>query len=124
MNFASSSTTSIPKTFAELAPENRRDGDAEGTRALCEVLLLHRTHTAEQVQAGIVAALSISSIDPGVVKIETRRAIEHSLPTPAVPLERFPNLADYDQLLKESKPQYENRSTRHNRLPCSIRCVS
>ena len=95
--------TTVHQAFWDSA--RRRDGDAKGTRALCEVLLLHRTHTAEQVVAGIVAALSIGSIDPGVVKIETRRAIEHSLPTPAVPLERFPNLADYDQLLKESKPQ-------------------
>lgn len=83
----------------------RRDGDSKGTRALCEVLLLHRIHTADQVLAGITAALSIDSIDPAIVAIETRRAIEHHLPAPAIVLERFPNLADYDQLLKESKPQ-------------------
>jgi transposase len=83
----------------------RRDGDSKGTRALCEVLLLHRVHTPGQVLAGITAALGIGSTDPAIVKIETRRAIEHNLPTPVVLLERVPNLVDYDQLLKENKPQ-------------------
>ena len=82
----------------------RRHGDAEGTRKLCEVLLLHRTHPAQHVTAGITAALAIGSLDPAIIAIETRRAIEHQQPEPVAPTERFPNLADYDQLLKESNP--------------------
>ena len=82
----------------------RKDGDTAGTRALCDVLLLHRNHTAEQVAIGITAALSIASIDPAVVGIEARRAIEHQPSTP-VPLERPPTLDDYDALLTESRPE-------------------
>jgi transposase len=49
-------------------------GDPDGTRALVEVLLLHRhlPHTA--VVAGITAALSVGSISPDVVAVEARKA--------------------------------------------------
>jgi transposase len=49
-------------------------GDADGTRALVEVLLLHRhlPHTA--VVAGITAALAVGSISPDVVAVEARKA--------------------------------------------------
>lgn len=60
----------------------RRLGDTNGTRALCEVLLLHRTITSDHIAAGIRAALSVASVDPGVVAVEARRAIEHDTPTP------------------------------------------
>lgn len=74
-------------------------GDAAGTRALCDVLLLHRTLTADQISVGINAALSINSTDPAIVGIEARRAVEHKHVTPVGPLERPPTLADYDLLL-------------------------
>ncbi len=81
----------------------RRDhGDQAGTRALCDVLLLHRYHTVEHVLVGIQAALSIASTDPAVVAVETRRAIEHEQsPTTIEPgdIERPPDLDIYDQLL-------------------------
>jgi len=78
----------------------RRHGDTAGTRALCDVLLLHRHHHADHVVCGIRAALSIDSVDPGVVAVETRRAIEHLAPEPAAgPVERVPDLSIYDQLL-------------------------
>ena len=53
--------------------------DTAGTRALCDVLLLHRFHHADHVIARIRAALSIGNADPAVVAVETRRAIEHLL---------------------------------------------
>ncbi|MCX5233530.1 hypothetical protein [Streptomyces sp. NBC_00233] len=49
-------------------------GDAEGTRALIEVLLLHRRMPAEAVQVGMAAALKAGSNSPDVVAIEARKA--------------------------------------------------
>jgi transposase len=86
----------------------RRAGDAAGTRALCDVLLLHRYHDVDHVIAGIRAALSIGSIDPAVVAVESRRAIEHELPTDTNEsgnIERFPELGVYDQLLQQPQPE-------------------
>jgi transposase len=74
-------------------------GDRDGTRLLCEILLLHRTHTTDEIVAGIRAALAIDSIDPAVIAIEARRSIEHTEPTPTTRMERPPTLADYDNLL-------------------------
>jgi hypothetical protein len=84
--------------FWDLA--RRHHGDSAGIRALCDVLLLHRYHHSDHVVAGIRAALSIGNTDPAVVTVETRRAIEHLQPAPAVgPVERVPDLSIYDQLL-------------------------
>ena len=77
----------------------RSNGDRDGTRLLCEVLLLHRTHTPDEIVAGIRAGLAIASIDPAVIAIEARRSIEHTQPFPATPLQRPPSLTDYDALL-------------------------
>ncbi len=74
-------------------------GDRDGTRLLCEILLLHRTHTTDEIVAGIRAGLAIGSIDPGLIAIEARRSIEHTTPTPIAGMERPPTLADYDELL-------------------------
>jgi len=49
-------------------------GDADGTRALVEVLLLHRHLPHPSVVAGITAALSVGSISPDVVAVEARKA--------------------------------------------------
>ena len=93
--------------FWDLA--RRRDGDRAGTRALCDVLLLHRHHHTDHVIAGIRAALSIGNTDPAVVAVETRRAIEHLQPEPAVgPVERMPDLSVYDQLLTIEPDQKAN----------------
>jgi transposase len=51
-------------------------GDAEGTRALIEVLLLHRQLPAEAVEAGLAATLRSGSTTPELVAIEARKAIE------------------------------------------------
>lgn len=89
------------------AQARRRLGDRDGTRSLIEVLLLHRTIAATRVIAGIEAALVVGSVDPAVVAIEARRAVEDT-PAPVVPigegLNRFdrpaPSIAHYDDLLE------------------------
>lgn len=89
------------------AQARRRLGDRDGTRALIEVLLLHRSVTAERVTAGIEAALGVGSVDPAVVAIEARRIVEDTAMV-VMPigegLNRFdrpaPSIAHYDQLLE------------------------
>jgi transposase len=88
----------------------RRLADRDGTRALIEVLLLHRVMTADAVLAGIDAALSAGSTDPQVVAIEARRTAE-SASGRIVPigegLSRYdrppPTVTHYDQLLEGSR---------------------
>lgn len=89
------------------AQARRRLGDRDGTRALIEVLLLHRTLPADAVTAGINAALSSGSVDPAVVAIEARRgAQESAVPVVAIGdgLSRFdrpaPTITQYDDLLE------------------------
>jgi transposase len=87
------------------ADARHRLGDRDGTRALIEVLLLHRSLPAAQVTVGIDRALAAGSIDPAVVAIEGRRAGETG--AAVVPLGeglgRFerpvPSIVAYDQLL-------------------------
>jgi hypothetical protein len=50
-------------------------GDAAGTRALIEVLLLHRRLRRDAVLAGIRAALAAGSVSADVVAIEARKHI-------------------------------------------------
>jgi hypothetical protein len=58
----------------------RVNGDAEGTRQLIDVLLQHRSHTADQVVAGIRASLTVGAVTADVVAVETRHH-----PTAVVP---------------------------------------
>jgi hypothetical protein len=51
-------------------------GDAEGTRALIEVQLLHRHMTHEHVVAGIAAALKAGALTADAVALEARKAAE------------------------------------------------
>jgi transposase len=84
-----------------------RLGDRDGTRALIDVLLLHRTLTPEGVTAGMERALTAGSVDPAVVAIEARRARETPVAV-VIPigegLTRFdrppPTTTHYDQLLE------------------------
>jgi transposase len=84
-----------------------RLGDGDGTRALIEVLLLHRAIPAASVIAGMHRALTAGSVDPAVVAIEARRASEGAGAI-VVPigegLSRYdrpvPSVADYDDLLE------------------------
>ena len=55
------------------AAARARRGDAAGTRALIEVLLLHRRMPASQVIAGMTAALAAGSCSPDVVAVEARK---------------------------------------------------
>ena len=84
----------------------RHLGDAAGTRALIEVVLLERTMPSHLVVEGMVRALSIPSFDASVVAIEARRAMQATTdPVVVVPdslahLERgLPGLAPYDALM-------------------------
>lgn len=100
-------------------------GDAPGTQALVEVLLLHRHHRAEHVLAGITAALAVGATSPDVVAVETRRAAGSTpapttdpgasllaLPVPAPPAavvlptddRPAPSVAAYDELLSRRLP--------------------
>jgi hypothetical protein len=59
------------------AAARQAHGDAAGTRALVEVLLLHRHLNRADVLAGISAALSVGSTSPDVVALEARKAADH-----------------------------------------------
>lgn len=83
-----------------------RLGDAEGTRALIEVLLAHRTIPADALRAGMRAALAAGIVDPAVVLVEARRVADPDDTTvvPIGALSRYdrpaPSIAHYDQLLE------------------------
>jgi transposase len=101
---ASGSFTAVHQRFWDKA--RRRLGDSGGTRALIEVLLLHRSVPAAGVMAGMERALCAGSVDPAVVAIEARRAMDMTA-APVVPigaLVRFdrplPTLDEYDGLLE------------------------
>lgn len=102
-----------------------RHGDAAGTQALVEVLLLHRHLPAAAVVAGIDAALAVGATSADVVAVEARRAATSPAPqtvrpapreamarvvvlptrtTAALPLDDrpVPSVAHYDQLLSRS----------------------
>ena len=85
----------------------RRLGDRDGTRALIEVLLLHRSIDNDALIAGIGRAMTAGSIDPALIAIEARRCAEPTIAV-VVPigegLNRFdrpaPTIAHYDDLLE------------------------
>jgi len=62
------------------AASRRVNGDAEGARELIDVLLLHRSIEAGDIQAGITAALGVGAVSADVVAVEARR---HSANVPA-----------------------------------------
>jgi hypothetical protein len=62
-----------PAHDAFWAAARKTDGDAEATRQLIDVLLLHRAMEAEDVIAGITAALHVGAVRAGVVAVEARR---------------------------------------------------
>jgi len=102
---ASGSFTAVHQRFWDKA--RRRLGDSGGTRALIEVLLLlHRSVPGAGVMAGMERALCAGSVDPAVVAIEARRAMDMTA-APVVAIEalaRFdrplPRLDEYDGLLE------------------------
>ena len=87
----------------------RRLGDREGTRALIEVLLLHRSLPFVAVHAALDAVERIASVDPALVAIEARRIADGGRERAVVErpaLRRYdrpaPALAGYDALLAGS----------------------
>jgi hypothetical protein len=86
----------------------RKSGDAAGTRALIEVLLLHRSLPFDVVHAALDAVEGVGSYDPDLVAIEARR-IADAGSGPVVTADRseragwsrpLPILAGYDALLR------------------------
>jgi transposase len=101
---ASGAFTAAHQALWDLA--RRRLGDQAGTRALCLVLLLHRSLPLASVLAGMEAALAVGSADPEVVAVEARRHQDHQRPpAPVVPIgarlgaRPLPALEGYDELL-------------------------
>jgi len=86
----------------------RRLGDGAGTRAMCMVLLWHRSLPTASVIAGMQAALRVGSVDAEVVAVEARRHRDSGVPAPAVVVpigarlsyRPAPSLAGYDELLE------------------------
>ena len=68
--------TFTPAHDAFWAAAREAHGEREGTRALIEVLLLHRLLPAQAVVAGIEAVLKAGACSPEVVAIEARKAME------------------------------------------------
>ena len=83
----------------------RAHGDRDGTRALIEVLLAHRTLPAAALGTAMGTAVQTGILDPQVVLIDARRHAERQL-APVIPigaLARYdrpaPSLTGYDDLL-------------------------
>ena len=55
------------------AASRKVNGDADGTRELIDVLLLHRSMDTADVVAGIAAALQVGAVSADVVAVEARR---------------------------------------------------
>jgi hypothetical protein len=65
--------TFTPAHEAFWAEARKVNGDADGTRELIEVLLLHRSMNQRDVVAGIRAALTVGAVCADVVAVEARR---------------------------------------------------
>jgi transposase len=111
------------------AAARKAHGDAAGTRALVEVLLLHRHMDGEHVVAGLAAALRAGALTADAVALEARKAADDAdqpardtapAGLPAVAsltarrLERLPSdtrplpsVAAYDQLLRRNRTAQE-----------------
>lgn len=82
-------------------------GDKAGTRAMIEVLLLHRNHPRDVVLDAVSCALEIGTADPGTVAFIARNCVTSPRPEGVVidvgDLSRFdrplPDVAGYDSLL-------------------------
>lgn len=113
------------------AAARKAHGDAAGTRALVEVLLLHRHMAHEHVVAGLAAALRAGAVTADAVALEARRAAEDTsggAPAPgddaadppavaSLTVRRLdklpddtrppPSVAAYDQLLRRNRTEQE-----------------
>ncbi|WP_026536953.1 IS21 family transposase [Arthrobacter sp. 9MFCol3.1] len=75
------------------AASRRVNGDADGTRELIDVPLLPRVMAAEDVQAGIAAALGVGAVSADVVAVEARRHAS-KIPTRGAGSDRHPGAHD------------------------------
>lgn len=75
------------------AASRRVNGDADGTRELIDVLLLHRTMDAADVTAGIVSALGVGAVSADVVAVEARRHASN-IPAGGAGSDRHPGAHD------------------------------
>jgi hypothetical protein len=95
---AAGSFTSTHDAFWALA--RARLGDAAGTRAMVEVLLLHRRMDPGQVLAGMAAAVRLGNPSPDVVAVEARAAATRPAePAPLQPGSRRTRPGDLQQVL-------------------------
>ena len=89
------------------ARARRKHGDAAGTRALIEVLLLHRGLPFIAIHAALDTVERMRSVDPALVAIEARRIADGRGPTAVTPdrgqrpgwARPVPVLGGYDALL-------------------------
>ena len=117
------------------AAARKAHGDAAGTRALVEVLLLHRHMDGEHVVAGLAAALRAGALTADALALEARKAADEAdgqparedaarVPAPAVAsltarrLEKLPpdtrplpSVAAYDQLLRRHRTSQEGTAS-------------
>ncbi|MEV7663558.1 IS21 family transposase [Paenarthrobacter sp. NPDC089316] len=73
-----STFTAVHEAF--WAETRKVNGDAEGTRELIDVLLLHRSMDADDVVAGMTAALKVGAVSADVVAVEARRHAANTIP--------------------------------------------
>jgi transposase len=78
-------------------------GEAAGTRALIEVLLLHRQHPHAAVVAGIEATVAAGSCSPELVAIEARKHADN--PALAMTQTNLADAADDDEPVKWADPE-------------------
>ena len=117
------------------AAARKAHGDAAGTRARVEALLLHRHMDGEHVVAGLAAALRAGALTADAVALEARKAADEAdgqparedaarVPAPAVAsltarrLEKLPpdtrplpSVAAYDQLLRRHRTSQEGTAS-------------
>ncbi|WP_175648052.1 hypothetical protein [Nocardia donostiensis] len=111
------------------AAVHKAHGERDGTRAVIEILLLHRNMPHEQIVAGLDAALCAGALTADAVVLEARKAAESAPrlahvvdlpepdpdPIPSLTARRLaqlppdtrplPSVAIYDQLLRIAKPK-------------------
>lgn len=101
----------FPPAYDELWDlQRRRSGQAAGTRALIDVLLLHRKHPKELVDEAVELAVELGTVDPGTVALMARNLRSETITEPEVidvgALSRYdrdkPDTDAYDALLAEA----------------------
>lgn len=86
------------------AAARKTDGDGAGTRQLIDVLLLHRSMAAEDVVAGISAALTVGAVTADVVAVEARRHEAAGQGATSRDRVRFPSAAEQQATLAGVPP--------------------